>query len=52
MNRRFAAALLLMVLALVLHVVGVRASGPDPVTVYYNQACADCLQYIEGTIVP
>jgi cytochrome c biogenesis protein CcdA len=52
MNRRVAAALFLMVLALALHAVGVQAADPDPVTVYYNQACADCLQYIEGTIVP
>lgn len=52
MNRRVAAGLLMMVLALALHAIGVGAAGPDPVTVYYNQACADCLQYIEGTIVP
>ena len=31
-----------------------RASAPDAdaVTVYYNRACADCLQYIEETVAP
>ncbi|MDY7075626.1 MAG: cytochrome c biogenesis protein CcdA [Chloroflexota bacterium] len=46
------AILALLTLALVLHGVGVQASAPDPVTVYYNRACADCLHYIEETIVP
>jgi cytochrome c-type biogenesis protein len=52
MNRRTFVALLLVALALGLHVVGVQAVGPGTVTVYYNRACADCLHYIEGTIVP
>lgn len=29
-----------------------RADAPVPVTIYYNRACADCLRYIEETIVP
>lgn len=50
--RRAFAILVLLSLALVLHAAGVQASTPDPVTVYYNRACADCLHYIEETIVP
>jgi len=42
----------LLSLLLALHAAGVRASGPDTVTVYYNRACADCLRYIEETVVP
>jgi cytochrome c biogenesis protein CcdA len=38
--------------ALILHIVGVQASTPEPVTVYYNQACADCLQYVDETVEP
>jgi cytochrome c biogenesis protein CcdA len=33
-------------------VAGVQASTPDPVVVYYNRACADCLHYIDQTVVP
>ncbi len=29
-----------------------RADGPAPVVVYYNQACADCLRYMEEKVVP
>jgi cytochrome c biogenesis protein CcdA len=29
-----------------------QADTPAPVTVYYNRACGDCLQYIEETVVP
>jgi cytochrome c biogenesis protein CcdA len=50
--RRTLAILILSSLALTLHIVGAQATGPDPVTVYYNRACADCLHYIEGTVVP
>ncbi len=52
MNRRTAATFLLVALALALHVVGLRAAEPDPVTIYYNRACADCLHYIEAAVVP
>jgi len=38
--------------ALILHIVGVQASSPEPVTVYYNRACADCLHYVDETVVP
>lgn len=50
--RRVFHALLLLALLLALHAVGVQASVLDPVTIYYNRACADCLRYIEETIVP
>jgi cytochrome c-type biogenesis protein len=43
---------LLVLAALTLHVAGVRASSPEPVTVYYNRACADCLYYIDETVAP
>jgi len=44
--------LALLSLVLVLHTTGVQASASDTVTVYYNRACADCLHYIEETVVP
>jgi len=50
--RRLLVVLVLTSLALLLHTLGLYASSPDAVTVYYNRACGDCLQYIEGTIVP
>lgn len=43
---------LLVLAALTLHAVGVRASSPEPVAIYYNRACADCLQYIDQSVVP
>ncbi len=45
-------ALVLLSLVLALHTTGVQASAPGSVTVYYNRAGADCLQYIEETVVP
>jgi len=42
----------LLSLVLALHTTGVQASAPGSVTVYYNRACADCLYYIEETVVP
>ncbi len=50
--RRTFAILALLSLSLALHAVGVQASSPESVTVYYNRACADCLHYIEETVVP
>jgi cytochrome c biogenesis protein CcdA len=50
--KRFFPTLLLPVLALVVLTGGVQASAQDRVTVYYNRACADCLHYVEETIVP
>ena len=41
-----------LTVALALHATDVRAAAPDSVTVYYNRACADCLHYIEGTVIP
>jgi len=52
MTRRILPILVLSLLAIVLYSIGVHAAGPDPVTVYYNRACADCLHYIEGTVIP
>jgi cytochrome c biogenesis protein CcdA len=43
---------ILALLSLALHAVGVQASAPEPVTVYYNRACADCLHYIQEMVVP
>ncbi|HEY76106.1 MAG TPA: hypothetical protein G4O00_07990 [Thermoflexia bacterium] len=53
LNRSIVATpfLLLLFLALVAPV-GVGAQDPAPVVVYYNRACADCLEYIEETVVP
>jgi len=34
------------------HVIVVQAMDHDPVTVYYNRACADCLHFIAETVVP
>ena len=50
--RRVLPTLVLASMVLILHTLGVRASASDPVTVYYNRACADCLHYLEETIVP
>ncbi len=44
--------LLLLFLALAVHTIGVAADAPMPVTVYYNRACADCLHYVDDTVVP
>jgi cytochrome c biogenesis protein CcdA len=44
--------LLLASLAVALHAVAAQASTPNPVVVYYNRACADCLHYIDQTVVP
>ena len=52
MTRRFMIALILASLALALYTVAAQASEPDSVVVYYNRACADCLHYIEKTVVP
>ncbi len=52
---RGTAAVLVAALLVVLVPAGgskVEADAPAPVTVYYNRACGDCLQYIEETVVP
>jgi cytochrome c biogenesis protein CcdA len=51
-TRRILSILILTSLVLALHVIVVQAMDPDPVTVYYNRACADCLHFIEETVVP
>lgn len=43
---------LLVLGAWTLHIAQVRASSPEAVTIYYNRACADCLHYIEESVVP
>lgn len=52
MARRIVPILVLSALALALHIVGVQAANPEPIVVYYNRACADCLHYIEETVLP
>jgi cytochrome c-type biogenesis protein len=52
MIQRVLVILLLLSLALALHTIGVQASASDTVTVYYNRACADCLRYVEETVIP
>lgn len=51
-GRRLLLSLALASLVLATHISGVQASPPDPVTVYYNRACGDCLDYVEATILP
>jgi cytochrome c-type biogenesis protein len=43
---------LLATAALFLHLAGVKAATRPPVTIYYNRACADCLTYVQGSVVP
>jgi cytochrome c biogenesis protein CcdA len=50
-STRFTVPILFLALSLVVPV-GAWAQDPIPVVVYYNQACADCLHYIEETVVP
>jgi cytochrome c biogenesis protein CcdA len=50
--RRFLLPLAVASLVLMTHILGVQASPSDPVTVYYNRACGDCLDYVEETILP
>jgi cytochrome c-type biogenesis protein len=52
MIRRALVILILLSAAFGLYAAGAQASGPIPVTVYYNRACADCLHYVEKAIVP
>jgi cytochrome c biogenesis protein CcdA len=52
MIRRALVILILLAAAFGLYTTSAQASGPVPVTVYYNRACADCLLYIEESIVP
>ena len=50
MSRRL---LLVVSILLLLHSLPPRAhAASDQVTVYYNQACADCLHYIQETVLP
>jgi len=48
----FLALIVLSVLLLALPAVSAQAAKPDAVVVYYNRACADCLHYIEESVVP
>lgn len=42
----------LVLLAMVWPVHRVHAEAPPRVTVYYNRACADCLMYVDNTLMP
>jgi cytochrome c biogenesis protein CcdA len=50
--QRLLPILLVLTLAVVLDAASVQAAAPAPVTVYYNRACADCLLYVEETVLP
>lgn len=50
-NRSTAPILFLLLFLVLIAPLDVRAQDPGPV-VYYNRACADCLHYIEETVVP
>src|SRR5512139_3260380 len=50
--RQLIAGLILSVLALALHLTSVRASALPTVTIYYNQACMDCVSYTQETVEP
>ena len=52
MAKRTPIILVLLSLALGLRAIGVRAATTDTITVYYNRACADCLHYVDETVVP
>jgi len=45
-------ALILSALALALHLASVKAAALPAVTIYYNQACMDCVSYTHQTIEP
>lgn len=51
-TQRIVLYLCLLVAVLALHVAGAQAAAPEAVTIYYNRACADCLHYVEETVVP
>jgi len=50
--RRLVSGLILSALALALHLSSVRAAALPAVTIYYNQACMDCVAYTHETIEP
>ena len=52
MMRRILVTLILFPLSLALSTTVVGAADPEPVTVYYNRACADCLEYVQETVLP
>ncbi|MCL7453514.1 MAG: hypothetical protein M8467_10755 [Anaerolineae bacterium] len=49
---RLLAALAIALALVILAQASALASPAEPVTIYYNRACADCLHYIDDTIVP
>ncbi|MGD1995962.1 MAG: cytochrome c biogenesis protein CcdA [Anaerolineae bacterium] len=49
---RVVSALIMASLILLSYASSAWADAPDPVTVYYNRACADCLHYIQETVAP
>lgn len=54
MGRRLlgVAALLTMLFSLMVMGRLSFAGAPQPVVIYYNRACGDCLEYVESTVVP
>jgi cytochrome c-type biogenesis protein len=50
--RRLLGGLILAAFALVLHLANVKAATMPAVTIYYNQACMDCVDYTHETIEP
>jgi cytochrome c551/c552 len=51
-NYPMAASLLIALFLMALATARVQASAAEPVVIYYNRACADCLHYIDETVVP
>jgi len=52
MIRRVLTALILLPVLLASHAPSAQAAATGTVTVYYNRACADCLVYVEETVIP
>ena len=50
--RQLATGLIITAVALALHLATVQAVALPAVTIYYNQACHDCVVYTQGTIEP
>jgi cytochrome c-type biogenesis protein len=50
--RQLATGLIITAVALALHLATVQAVALPAVTIYYNQACHDCVAYTQGTIEP
>ena len=51
-KHRTTASLLVALFLMAAAVASARASAAEPVVIYYNRACADCLEYIDDAVVP